>query len=126
MSTVKCFFYGSLRDKGYNAKRMRIIFGDDNYKLLRNISIPGYKLYDTGLGYPAAIECEDKNCKIVVEEFEVSPKVMEYVRAMEFGAGYKEIVIEGASMFIYKNKATHFRLVENGDWMKHLNLLGEL
>jgi gamma-glutamylcyclotransferase (GGCT)/AIG2-like uncharacterized protein YtfP len=110
-------FYGTLRAKGYNFNR----FGGQTP--IRTFTLEGYNLYDCGL--PMVTKGDSQ---IVVELHELTDQSDNYIRRMEFGAGYKEEKIkldEGeASLYVYPPEAecirrSSNRLVKSGDWIAH-------
>lgn len=120
----RCLFYGSLRNDGYNAKRMISIFGSDEYKLIKQENIKGFKLYDTKWGFPAVVTTHDSS-EVVMEVFNVSDRVAEYIKAMEIGAGYEEAIVmmdgEAHTIYIYSTTKEQFVHIPEGDWIKYLN-----
>ena len=80
---MKIFVYGTLKQGEYNHKCLK------NSTYIDDAMLKGFTLYDTGYGYPAAVE-EEYSC-ITGEVYEVSEQDYKYIRSMELGAGYDEI-----------------------------------
>jgi gamma-glutamylcyclotransferase (GGCT)/AIG2-like uncharacterized protein YtfP len=119
----RCIFYGTLMDEQYNNKKMKDIYGEDSMKFISKEILPGFNLYDTRYGFPAAIR-SDKNNNIIVEIFEVSDSCLEYIRAMELGSGYyNDIVKVGedfCNMFLYREPFYSFTKIDSGSWIDYL------
>lgn len=130
MKNIYYAFYGSLRNDGYNAERMKRLFGNENYKLIKKVTVKGWKLYDTQWGYPAITTSDDPNSEVVMEIFDVSNRIAEYVQAMELGAGYTEAstIIEGEHciVYVYDEIPNHFIEVPTGDWIDYLKQNNEI
>ena len=113
-------FYGSLRSKHYNHDRLvapatGVVFVDTK-------TVLGYKLYDTGWGFPFAVKTGNTEDSIVVELFQMPESMYtDSIKRMEIGAGYREEIIrvKGANYTIYvrPEKATYKEAeVPGGDW----------
>ena len=97
---MKLFVYGTLKKGFYNHGWLK------DSKFLCEASICGYTLYDTGYGYPAAVE-EDYSC-IAGEIYELSKEDYKYIRSMELGAGYDEIDLGDFIIYTYpKERMKH-------------------
>lgn len=85
---------------------------------IKTTTIKGYDLYDYGV-YPFAVEGEND---IVVDVLETDNEMYESIKAMELGAGYKEVIVEADEhvgyMYLF-DKPTNDPIVEHGDWVKH-------
>lgn len=115
----KLAVYGSLKTGFYNRDRFDRMFTDRIITLDTKI-INGYKLYDTGFGYPAVCE-SNSNEPLLVELVSVSDPVFNYIDQMEYGAGYtrKAVNINGEEHFIYimdKSLLNNCKLIKDGCW----------
>jgi gamma-glutamylcyclotransferase (GGCT)/AIG2-like uncharacterized protein YtfP len=115
-------FYGSLRIKEYNYKR---ILGDSSgTKYEGESKITGYKMYDLG-PFPAIVETGDETDVVVVDKFHIPDFVNgQRIHSMEIGAGYeaKEIAIDNKNytIYVYKDVPRYNRgTVPSGDWSAH-------
>lgn len=117
-STLKMYFYGSLRLDQYNYKWFTQRFGKENYQYQGTKTINGFNLYSLG-SYPAIVPTIGGS--IVVDEFLVSPEVFEAVRRMELGAGYHETQIDGAYIYHFLDTKWVGEHVTHGDWVKYLS-----
>ena len=79
---MKLFVYGTLKKGEYNHSYLK------HSKYIDEAMLSGYTLYNTGYGYPAAVEKEGGH--ITGEVYEVSDQEYKYIRSMELGAGYNE------------------------------------
>ena len=90
---MKLFVYGTLKKGFYNHSWLR------NSSYLGDYSIPGFTLYDTGYGYPAAVRKEKSY--IMGETYEVDEYTYRAIQRMEIGASYQEETIDGYSIFTF-------------------------
>jgi len=110
----KIAVYGSLRQGEYNFERMSYI-GDIQYET--TTTIQGWDLYSLGM-YPAI---KKGTGTIVVDILNVGDEVLDFIRGMEFGAGYHEetVNVDGQDCFIYVyNYELSRNQVLSGDWKK--------
>lgn len=120
MANQKILVYGSLRKGCYNFEAFKSEYKDEiNY--IKTTTIKGYSLYSLG-AYPGILPGTGE---LVVDILEVSPRVAQAIYYMEIGAGYEvenvEIGIENYPIYVYKHNVSEDRLVEHGDWVKHVN-----
>jgi len=80
---MKLFVYGTLKRGEYNHHCL------SNSTYISDAKVEGFTLYDTGYGYPAAVE-KEHSC-ITGEIYETSKEDFRCIRSMEFGAGYDSI-----------------------------------
>jgi len=97
---MKLFVYGTLKKGEYNHKCL------ENSTYVDDAMLEGYTLYDTGYGYPAAVE--KKSSRIMGEVYELSKEDYKYIRSMELGAGYSEIDLGDFIIYTYpKERIKH-------------------
>lgn len=116
---IKCYFYGSLRNGEYNCNSFKRMYGDDNFVYQQTLDIEGFALYSLG-SYPAIIPTE--GATLIVDEFLVSQDAFNGVRRMELGAGYQEMIIDGAYIYHFTEQDKPYvgELVTHGDWSQYL------
>ena len=110
----KIAVYGSLRKGCYNQSHFQ-----RGMKHLGTTKVEGFQLYSLG-AFPCAVPSEGE---LTVDLFEVDNTTKEQIDRMEIGAGYdlQTINIDGEQYTIYTyQKPPNDRLVEHGDWVKHL------
>lgn len=105
--------FGSLKKDKYNFNR----FGGQTF--IKSFTLKGYEMYDLGY-YPAICPGDGE---ITVELHEVEKNSMDYIRRMESGAGYDELVLDildtKASIFTMPKErfaGGRFPKIQNGDW----------
>jgi gamma-glutamylcyclotransferase (GGCT)/AIG2-like uncharacterized protein YtfP len=112
--------YGSLKEGHYN----HIDQWFKNAKKLSTIRLKGYDIYDLGF-YPVIVPNREDKIGVVVEIWDISNSAYFQIRAMELGAGYREITeLQDGYKFkiwIYDHIPKFSRLIPTGDWDGSLN-----
>jgi len=93
----KIFVYGTLKRGEYNYDRL---CGAETMKFIGEGEVEDYSLFDTGYGYPCAMKVLGR--KIKGEYFEVEDTAFACIQAMEYGAGFKDVLLpDGSVMWAY-------------------------
>lgn len=116
--------YGSLRTDSYNYERIQRIF-PGNFEMLKTSMLPGFKMYDLGF-YPAIVPTNNEEDLVYVEIMETGKDALNYIKAMEYGAGYSEktINIDGYDCIIFymtNLQVKKAQCIEEGDYFKYLD-----
>ena len=108
--------YGTLREGGAANHLM-----EGCILLRRNISLPGYKMYNTGV-YPYIFPA-DADSNIICDLYEVSETVLKVLDDFE-GEEYQRQIDTIFNAFIYVIHSLQHPLEEvpNGDWLKFAQL----
>lgn len=113
----KIFVYGTLREGG----RLRPSYPMTT--LEKGITARGFKMIDSGYGYPIAIET-DEDYQIVGDIVEADTELFARVARMEEMAGYytKKLIIHNqpAAMFLQHGDTFSPNLEHIEDWLKYV------
>lgn len=116
--------YGSLRVGEYNFKRFQAQYGSKIEIIDQQKELPGFKMYDLGIGYPG-IKKGNYEETIVVDVLEVAEEVANQIDMMEKGAGYLPTIVKfedkDCTTYIYTGSVEEETRVIDGNWSKHLN-----
>ena len=102
MEKYKIAVYGTLKEKG----RLSPVYLAGHTPIAKG-RVYGYSLYDSGYGYPWAVEnYEHPESYIECEVFEVTKAVLNIISNMEHAAGYttESVILESgldARMYVY-------------------------
>lgn len=117
----KVAVYGSLRPGNYNFDRIVKLF-PGQFDLVMSTVIYGYKMFNLGY-YPAIVPTGKETDKIVIDIVNCGEEPLKYIEAMEYGAGYKSVVIhvEDMECIIYYMNFSDlipYEIIKSGDWNK--------
>lgn len=120
MKNKKILVYGSLRNGEYNFERFKDYF-PNGIEYVKTTTIKGFDLHSLG-SYPGIVPSDNPEKELVVDVMNCNNQCFYSIDGMERGAGYKaqEVIVDNVPHTIYVYKGNPNRLVESGDWSKHL------
>jgi len=120
MINKKILVYGSLRSGEFNFNRFKEYF-PNGIEYIKTTTVKGFDLHSLG-SYPGIVKSKDPEKELVVDIMHCDNPCYYAINGMELGAGYKneDVLIEGVPHTIYVYQGNPNRLVESGDWSKHL------
>ncbi len=115
----KFAFYGSLRKGHYNYDRL--VKNSPGMELVGEQTVQGYKMFDTGIGYPYVVKTGNPTDEVKVELYDIPDESTAYcINRMELGAGYKQEEIkfddETYTLYVCDSFGRQSKPVPKGDW----------
>lgn len=112
---TKIFVYGTLRPGGrfFHAIERHVI------QMERNITLPGFALWNTGRGYPAVVS--DKNGRVIGDLLTVSSLGLEVCDSIEDVVSnlYQRIRVDKRFWLYIAGDVSLKNLIQSGDWVAY-------